>query len=157
MALFDMVENFLSPVTLEIECPSTFYARQGAIEGQIKVTAQGAQQISEVVIILIERSRYSGESEEELVVGKTAVCSRPFTVAAGEEKRLDFSLDFSLPERGWDHIINEGGVLGALGKVVEFLDNGTESVSTSYDLIAAADVAGCKFDPKVTKWLSRVE
>ena len=157
MALFRMAENFLSPVKLEIECPRSFYARQGSIEGHIRLTSQGAYQIDEVVMVMIERSQVSGEREEEAVVGKASVCSRPFTIDANEVKILEFSLSFRLAEYGWDSVINEGGVLGLLGKVVDHFDDGNDDVSRSYDLVAAAEVRGSKFDPKVVKGIIRSE
>lgn len=156
MALFGMMKNFLSPITLEIECSDSFYARQGAITGQVKVTSQETWQIDEVVIIMVELCRDGGH-EDKYVRGKASVCSRPFTITAGEEIRLDFSLNFTLPERGWDRVINEGGVLGTLGKIAQFYDKGSERINSSYELTAAAEVRGTKFDPKVTKWISRSE
>lgn len=95
--------------------------------------------------------------DEEAVVGKARVNSTPFTVTAGQERWLSFTLDFTLEEIGWDSVINEGGVLGTLGKIVQAFDDDEPRVTRSYQLIAAADVVGCKFDPKVTKSLVRDE
>lgn len=157
MGLFDAVEAFLSPVKMAIECPDSFYARQGSIEGHVKVTSDSPIQVDEVAIIMVERSWVSGEPEEEAVVGTASICSRPFSINRGEQATLEFSLRFSLSESGWDSVVNEGGVLGNLGKIVSVLDEGTDFLHRSYELVAAAELRGSKFDPKVTKAIYRSE
>lgn len=154
MAIFDAFKNFLSPVTLEIEVQGSFSARDSSIDGQIKLSAQGAQQVREVAIILIERLQLEGGGERDEIMGKAMVCAQTFSLADKETVALPFSIPIDFPKGNWESVIEVGGVLGVLGKVASAMSDAPDS-SVSYELVAAADVLGCKFDPKITRRITR--
>lgn len=181
MALFDMAKNFLSPISVEIECPGSFSGHDSAISGQIKLTAKGEpQQVQEVVIVLVERIHQNGTTDDH-VRGNAYVCRQPFTVESGQVKTFDFQLPIQIyiPRSGLRVALDEGGVLGAIGVagiVAATLLGSDDDTSTSsddssssddstssddssshstYELVAAADVLGCKFDPKCTRSITR--
>jgi hypothetical protein len=157
MALFRAVKNFLSPVELEIDGPLSFSRHTEEIAGHIKLTARGPQQVDDVVIILVEKTRRNN-TEYEDIRGQAQVCSRPFTIEDGETITLPFSMGIRIPKRGWERLIDDGGVIGALGRVASFLDDSDDHTPRSdYELVAAADVLGCKFDPRCTRHIGRFD
>ncbi len=150
-------QNFLSPVELEIDGPISFSRHTEEIAGHIKLTARGPQQVDDVVIILVETARHD-EREHEDIRGQAQVCSRPFTIEDGETVTLPFTMRIKIPKRGYESLIDDGGVIGALGRVASFLDDSDDhSPRRSYELVAAADVLGCKFDPRCTRHITRFD
>jgi hypothetical protein len=157
MAFFKKVKNFfgIATVVVTIDCPDTFSAEQSTIDGTITVTGKSEQEVTVVQIELREHWRTgSGEdkTEKHFDLGKLVVCDQPFTINENEERKFPFSLPFSLLRSKNDQMVEQGGVMGALGKVGAFLDQ----EKSTFKLIAMADVKAATFDPNCEKILKKV-
>jgi hypothetical protein len=74
------------------------------------------------------------------------VASEPFEIKTGETKSLDFSIPYSFGKT----LIDQGGVLGALGAKAS-------GFQEAYFVIVVCDVKGTAMDPKATIQMTPVD
>ncbi|MFN8614157.1 MAG: sporulation protein [Vulcanimicrobiota bacterium] len=157
MAFFKKVKDFfgIATVVVSIDTADTFSAEQSTIDGTITVTGKSDQEVTLVKIELREHWRTgSGDdkTEKHFDLGKQVVCDQPFSIKEGEERKFPFSMPFSLIRSKNDEMAEQGGVMGALGKVGAFLDQ----EKSTFKLTAMADVKAATFDPNCEKVLKKV-
>ena len=147
MAFFDKVKGFLGigGVKIALEVPPDVTKESKKLSGKVTLTTTSDQQVESITVKLMEKyTTGSGDSKttREFELGK-AVINQPFEIKISETKAVDFTIDFEMLKSKNDQLKEQGGVLGALGKVGSFV----QSEKSEYYVEAMADVKAAALDP----------
>ncbi len=152
MGIFDKIKQVLGigtvKVTLDVD--KNFSKSSDTISGKIHLAAKSDQEILELEIKLEEvwkTGRGDDEKTETFDLGEWKD-STPFSMKAGEEKDVPFTLTYELLKSKNDEIAETAGKVGkALGGLGKMMD----AEKSTFTLIATCDVKGAAFDPNATE------
>lgn len=136
-------------VKLDLIIPEVIIDDVGKINGQIKLTTVREQVVKSIDIKLIEkyaRGRKEKRLIDEYVLGELNI-SKSIKVVPGEEKLIDFSLDFFRAKSPMDKLQDDSFVYRGLISVAKFF----KKVKSTYRLEGTAKVKGTKLNPSVNK------
>lgn len=151
MGIFAKVKQFLgfTGVKVKVEVDEKIPKDSGLVEGRILVTAAADQHVLGVTVQMYEQwSHGSGADRktDKYDMGEWEL-GEEFDLKAGDERKIPFSMGFVRAKSKNDKMIDQGGVMGAMGKVGAFMD----SESSMYFINASVDVQGAALDPNDVK------
>lgn len=151
MSFWAKVKQFLgfTGVKVELECPVNISKSAQRVEGVLIVTAKASQRILGLQVKLEEEwstGKGDEKTEKTFTLGELNL-PEPFTIAAGEVRRVPFTLPFQLLKSEADQLQERGGVLGALGTASKWASN----ERSTYKVSGEADVEGTPIDPSASR------
>lgn len=136
-------------VKVELICPEVIPNDINKIAGVLKLTTVREQTVNGIEIKLIEkyaRGRKDKRLIDEYVLGEFS-SSQKLTVLPGEEKLIDFSIEFTRAKSAMDKLQDDNifykGIV-SLAKLVK-------KVKSTHRLEGSARVKGTKLNPTVSK------
>jgi hypothetical protein len=127
-------------------------SRSGSqITGKVLLTSKGDKHVLKLTYkFVLQKTTGRGEDKKtkEFVLGQAA-WNEPFDIKTGETRTMEFAIPYSL-EKG---LKDQGGVLGAVGKIGAFAVGETEE----YFVVAVCDVKGTALDPSSKVEVSLVD
>jgi sporulation-control protein spo0M len=144
MGLLGTIKGWLNigGVKVKLEGLNQIIAKDGnLISAKVRLTSKSEKQVLKMVYkFLLERTTGRGDEKKtkEFLIAER-VLPEGFTMQAGEEKVVDFSLNYSLDKS----LKDMGGMLGGLGKMAAM----ATAEKDEYFVIAEVDVKGTALDP----------
>ncbi|MBN1500358.1 MAG: sporulation protein [Spirochaetes bacterium] len=158
MGFFGKIKQFLGIGTVKVtmEVDGNFKRSENVINGKILLSAKSDQEILEI----------KAELEEEWEIGKDEnkktetfnlgswESKTPFSMKAGEEKVIPFTINYNLIKSKNDQMRDSAGKVGkALGGLGKLMDG----EKSTFSLTATADVKGAAFDPNCVKIMKLID
>jgi hypothetical protein len=150
--MFGKLKQFFGVVGVDVELviPAELPKDATTLAGMIRVSAKQDQHIT-LVKVEIKQVHQEGSGTErtsrEYEIGELIVVNTPFDIKEGETKEYPFTLPFTRRMSRDQRMAQEGGVMGALGKISTFMDNEEDNFWVN----AMVDVKGAALDPNDTK------
>lgn len=158
MGIFDKVKQVfgIGTVKVAMDVDKNFSKKSDSISGKILLSAKSDQEILELDVKLEEvwkTGRDENKSIENFELGEWKD-STSFTMKAGEEKEVPFTLNYKLLKSRNDEIAETAGKVGkALGGLGKMMD----AEKSTFWLTATCDVKGAAFDPNCSEELKLVD
>lgn len=156
MGIFGKIKQFLGigTIKMELELPSVLDLDSRLILGKLKVIGKSDQTIKDIELSFDEifsTGKSDAKSTSKLNWGKLKLAG--FDIKKDEVKEIDFELPFSYAKSSNESMVDQGGIVGGLGKVGTFLDGEKQK----YELTATANVKGVTLPPLVSKELKKAK
>lgn len=151
MGFFQNLKNKLGigGVSVRLEIPAHVAKDAGQLQGKMVLTSKSDQEVTSLKIRLLEEyttGRGDEKKTKEFELGIVTI-NQAFTIKSGETKEVAFTLPFTALKSNNDQLKEQGGALGALGKMASFADN----EKSKYFVDADADVKSAALDPSDKK------
>src|SRR5262245_19265509 len=117
----------------------------GFVSGELQLTSKSDQLVTELKVELTEEystGRGDTKSTVKIPMGDLQLPAN-FQIKAGESKVVEFVLPYRVAKSTNDRMAEQGGLLGAMGKVGRFMD----AEKSRYKLSASAWVKGTFIPP----------
>ena len=137
----------IEDVKLQLTPPTFLDLNGNVLEGVLHITSMTDSTISEIELKLIERYQRGKNDRQkinEYLLGRS-IHREPISLKAGESLDLPFKLKYVIGDSQMDKL----GKKGILFKSLSALAKKINGVSSTYKLIAEADVKGTKLSPFV--------
>jgi len=162
MGFLDKVKQFLNigGVKVKLVGVGPDIARDsGKIEGKVKLSSKSNQHVKNLKVIFERKitTRKPGTQNQPLTSENTSIKfdtlgefrqEQPFDISAGEEKEVNFSLGFNIPQSS-----NPAGMNLNAGKFSLNFNSGNNNEQIEYSVKAVADVDKAAFDPSDNIWV----
>jgi sporulation-control protein spo0M len=144
LGFLDTVKGWLNigGVKVKLQDVNPRVSRSGSqITGKVLLTSKGDKHVLKLTYkFIVQKTTGRGEDRKtkEFTLSQTAL-NEPFDIKTGESRALDFSIPYSLEKA----LKDQGGVLGAVGKIGAFAVGEKEE----FFVVAECDVKGTALDP----------
>ena len=150
--MFSRLKKFVGAVgiNVELEIPDQLPLDATTLEGVVRVTAKQTQHITRVKVTMKQvHQEGSGadRSSKEFQIGEIMITDNPFDINEGEVKEFPFRLVFMRRKTADQRRSEQGGLMGAMGKLGKVMDNEKDTFWVN----AMADVKGAALDPNDTE------
>ncbi len=144
MGLWSTIKGWLNigGVKVMLQSVPTQVSRSGnELNGQLQLSSKSEKHVLKIEYKLVEEEvsgRGDDKETKEQLLGRSTM-SDSFDIKADENKTLDFSISYAVPER----LADKGGVMGSVGKLGAF----ASGQKLKYFVVAECDVKGTPLDP----------
>ena len=150
--MFSKLKKFMGVVgiNVELEIPDELPLDATMLEGVVRVTAKQTQHITKVKVTMKQvHQEGSGadRTSKEYQIGEIMITDDPFDINEGEVKEFSFRLFFMRRKTADQRRSEQGGLMGAMGKLGKMMDNEKDTFWVN----AMADVKGAALDPNDTE------
>jgi len=148
MSFFGKIKQGLGigTASVELQVPGQVEKGSERINGDLTITAKSDQKVKSVKVKLIE-THTTGRGEEqktrEYVLGEINAAAEPFDLGKDQNRKIMFSLPFSLKQSSAQAMAQKGGALGMLGKAAVMASNDR----SEFHVKVVVDLDGVALDP----------
>lgn len=151
MGLLGTLKNKLGigGVSIDFSVPPQIEKNKGSFDGKVTLTTKSEQEVVKMEAILKEEFSTGigdNKSSKVLELGKWTSFDT-FSIAPGEVKTFDFTVEFSEMKSNMDKLSDKGGVMGGLGKGLKFMNQ----EKSKFFVEVNVDVKAAMLDPSEKK------